>query len=103
MASNTTTKKRGRKPLTPKFVEVIAAAPEGQPVVVKATKSYALAYHHKKRLSEVGIDASIVAPHGEREIGTGTVTNIGKSYALVAAATGEAPRKKDRNVKVVVV
>lgn len=103
MAPNTTTKKRGRKPLTPKFVEAIAAAPEGQPVVVKATKSYSLAHHHKKRLSEVGIDASIVVPNAECEIGTGVVTNIGKSYAVVAPATGAAPRKKDRNVKIVVV
>lgn len=102
MATNTTTKKRGRPALTAQFVEAITSAPEGEPVVVKATKSYSLAYHHKNRLRDVGIEATIVKPHAECEIGTGIVSNIGTSFAVVAPATGEAPRKKG-HVKIVVV
>jgi hypothetical protein len=90
------TNKRGRPALTANFVERITSAPEGQPVVVKATKSYSLAYHHQCRLKAWGIVSNIVPPQGEREVGTGTVTNIGDSFALVATATGL--RRKDERV-----
>ena len=84
-----TTKKRGRPALTPQHVAAIAAAPEGQPVVVKAAKTYSLAYHHKRNLRKAGVESIIVPPKGVREVGTGTVSNIGKSFALVAVATGD--------------
>lgn len=88
MTDVTTTNKRGRPALTPKFVAEITSAPEGQPVVVTAAKSYSLAYHHQKRLLEQGIATNIIPPNGECEIGVGMVTNKGESFALVAVGSG---------------
>lgn len=103
MAKNTTTKKRGRPALTPKHVEAIAAAPQGQPVVVKAAKSYSLAHHHKKCLLAAGVaDVTIISPKAEREVGTGVVSNIGTSYAVAAPATGAKQGRRVHKMIVVV-
>lgn len=92
MSNATTTKKRGRPALTPQHVAAIAAAPKGQPVVVKSAKSYGLAYHHKCNLRKQGVESVIVPPKGERVIGSGVVQNQSKSFALAAVGTG-SPRE----------
>lgn len=96
-------KKRGRPSLTPQFVEQITSTPKGTPVVVKVARSYSLAHHHKNRLRAAGIEATIVSPKAEREIGTGFVKNDSDSFAVVAAATGHARRKGDREIHKVVI
>lgn len=82
------TAKRGRPSMTPMFIEKVSNTPQGRPVVLQLASTPALAYHHRRNLSNSGIHAEVIAPSKTKRIGGGVVTNPTDYYALVAIGAG---------------
>lgn len=92
--------RRGRPSMIPTFLQMINSAPEGQPVILQVhATTPALAYHHRRNLAASGINAEVIGPRKEKQIGKAIVKNPTDRFALVAAGAGPR-RHKGKWVKI---